>query len=203
VAECRRNDQGDEFVCNRFASDGFRPTAVLSGCAGALIKALTESPQLNRVTSKNSLLRQFSINRWQTRHSKRQYSGREPFLLLRVVGWINRNQHNAIEYLREEVKVLREQLGKRPRFSDEQRRRLAAKAQRLTPESLQTIASIVSPRTLLRWHQSLVARKYDGSHRRAPGRPRTGRCLSGCRYLLHDRSPLFSEVFGMVLRGAA
>jgi transposase InsO family protein len=28
-------------------------------------------------------------------------------------------------------------------------------------------------------------------------------CLSGCRYLVHDRSPLFSEGFGMVLRGAS
>jgi hypothetical protein len=43
------------------------------------------------------------------------------FLLLCLAGWINRKQQNAIEYLREDVKVLREQLGNRPRFSDEQR----------------------------------------------------------------------------------
>jgi len=35
------------------------------------------------------------------------------------------------------------------------------------------IASIVTPDTLLRWHRRLIARKYDSSHRRGPGRPRT------------------------------
>ena len=35
-----------------------------------------------------------------------------------LAGWINRNQQNDIEYLQEEVKVLKEQLGKRPRFND-------------------------------------------------------------------------------------
>ena len=69
--------------------------------------------------------------------------------------------------------MLKEQLGKRPRFTDEQRRRLAAKAKRVGREQLRAIASIVSPRTLVQWHQRLIARKYDGSQGRAPGRPRT------------------------------
>jgi hypothetical protein len=42
---------------------------------------------------------------------------------------MNQRQLNAIEYLREENRVLREQLGgKRLRLNDDQRRRLAAKA---------------------------------------------------------------------------
>jgi Tfp pilus assembly protein PilN len=53
------------------------------------------------------------------------------FLLLCLAGWLNRNQQQAIQYLQEEVKVLKEQLGKRPRFTDDQRRRLAAKAKPL------------------------------------------------------------------------
>jgi hypothetical protein len=41
-------------------------------------------------------------------------------------GWLNRNQQNVIEYLQEQVKVLKEQLGKKPSFTDDRRRRLAA-----------------------------------------------------------------------------
>ncbi len=37
-------------------------------------------------------------------------------------GWVNRSQQDAIEYLKEENRVLREQLGaRRLRFTDDQR----------------------------------------------------------------------------------
>ena len=45
-----------------------------------------------------------------------------------VAGWMNRQRQVVIEYLQEEVHVLQEQLGRRPRFNDDQRRRLALKA---------------------------------------------------------------------------
>ena len=52
------------------------------------------------------------------------------FLMLIFTGWANRHQRDVIEYLQEENRALREQLGgKRLRFADQQRRRLAAKAQ--------------------------------------------------------------------------
>ena len=35
------------------------------------------------------------------------------------------------------------------------------------------MACIATPDTILRWYRELVARKYDGSARRGPGRPRT------------------------------
>jgi hypothetical protein len=45
-------------------------------------------------------------------------------------GWVNRNQLDAIEYLQEENRVLKERLGgRRIRFTDAERRRLARKAQ--------------------------------------------------------------------------
>jgi len=51
------------------------------------------------------------------------------FLMLIFAGWVNRSQQDVIEYLQEENRVLREQLGgKRSLFTDGQRRRLAAKA---------------------------------------------------------------------------
>ena len=53
------------------------------------------------------------------------------FLLIAVAGWMNQQQH-AIEYLREENRILRAQLGRgRLRLTDDQRRSLAAKAKRL------------------------------------------------------------------------
>jgi hypothetical protein len=46
------------------------------------------------------------------------------FVLISIAGWMNQQQQQAIEYLREENKVLREQLGgRRLRFTDDQRRR--------------------------------------------------------------------------------
>src|SRR4051812_23694161 len=96
------------------------------------------------------------------------------FVLIAVAGWMNQHQLQMIEYLREENRVLREQLGgRRLRFNDDQRRRLAAKAQGLGRKLLAEVASIVTPETLLAWHRKLIAQKYDGSAQRSPGRPRT------------------------------
>jgi hypothetical protein len=86
------------------------------------------------------------------------------FLLIAVSGWMNQQQLQLIDYLREENRVLREQLGpKRLRFNDDQRRRLAAKAKGLGRKLLREVATIVTPDTLLTWHRRLIAQKYDGS----------------------------------------
>ena len=96
------------------------------------------------------------------------------FLLVAVAGWMSQRQLQVIEYLREENRVLREQLGgKRLRLNDDQRRRLAAKANGLGRTILAEVATIVTPETLLSWHRKLIAQKYDGSSKRGPGRPRT------------------------------
>src|SRR5713226_3483364 len=96
------------------------------------------------------------------------------FVLIAVAGWMNQHQLQIIDYLREENWVLREQLsGRRVRFNDDQRRRLAAKAKGLGRKLLAEVATIVTPETLLAWHRKLIARKYDGSQQRGPGRPRT------------------------------
>ncbi len=96
------------------------------------------------------------------------------FLMLTFAGWVNRTQQNVIEYLQEENRVLRKQLGgKRLRFTDRQRRRLAAKAKAIGRKGLFEIATLVTPGTLLRWYRRLIAKKYDGSKTRKPGRPKT------------------------------
>ena len=54
------------------------------------------------------------------------------FLVVSVAGWMNQRQLLMIDYLREENRVLREQLGERRlRLNDDQRRRLAVKAKGL------------------------------------------------------------------------
>ena len=95
------------------------------------------------------------------------------FLLIAVAGWMNQQQLQLIGYLREENRVLREQLGQRRlRFNDDQRCRLAARAKELGSKLLHEVATIVTPETLLAWHRRLIAQKYDGSDKRGCGRPR-------------------------------
>jgi hypothetical protein len=77
---------------------------------------------------------------------------------------MNKRQVQMIDYLREENRVLREQLGgRRVRLHDDQRRRLAAKAKGLGRKVLVEIATLVTPETLLAWLRKLIAQKYDGS----------------------------------------
>jgi putative transposase len=94
------------------------------------------------------------------------------FLLLLFAGFVNREQAKVMDYLREENRVLRQQLGKRRlRLTDDQRARLAARAVALGRSVLESIATIVTPDTLLRWHQHLVAAKWTRPGTGRPGRP--------------------------------
>src|SRR6516162_782364 len=100
----------------------------------------------------------------------------DPFrlLLISLAGWLNQQQQDVIDYLQEENRVLRKQLGgKRLRFSDDQRLRLAVRAKKLGWRMLHDLTTIVTPATLLAWHRKLIARKYDGSNQRGLGRPCT------------------------------
>ena len=73
------------------------------------------------------------------------------FLLLTLAGCINRHDFVIIDYLVTENQVYREAVGKkRLRFSDAQRRRLAAKGKLLGRKLLGEFASIVTPDTILR-----------------------------------------------------
>src|ERR1035437_6948459 len=95
-------------------------------------------------------------------------------MLIAVSGWMNQRQLLVIDYLREENRVLREQLGgRRVRLDDNQRRRLAVRAKTLGRKVLAEVATIVTPETLLAWHRKPIPQKYDGPAHRAPGRPRT------------------------------
>jgi len=93
---------------------------------------------------------------------------------------MNRGQQAALDYVMEENRVLREQLcGRRLRFTDRQRRRLAVKGRAVGRRALQELACIAAPDTILRWHRRLIAQKYDGSKARGPGRPRIAQQITG------------------------
>lgn len=89
-------------------------------------------------------------------------------LLTFLLGWLGRKQQTVIDYLLEENRILKEQLeatGKRPKFTNAQRRTLAVKAKKLGWRDLMRYATLVTPETLLGWHRKLVALKYTAKNR--------------------------------------
>ena len=78
-----------------------------------------------------------------------------------VTGWLARREREVVAYLIEENRCLRRQLGtRRVRLTNDDRRRLAARAYRVGRRALRDIATIATPDTLLRWHRQLIARKW-------------------------------------------
>jgi putative transposase len=99
------------------------------------------------------------------------------FLVAMLAYGLNERMARKAEYLREENRVLKDALlaatGKsRIPLTDDQRRRLATKGKALTPAEREECCQIVRPCTILAWFRQLVARKYDSSRVRRPGRPR-------------------------------
>jgi hypothetical protein len=65
--------------------------------------------------------------------------------------WLNRQQQEVIDYLKEENRLLKEKLGDRKlHFTDAERRRLALRAKVLGRKILAQLDTLVTPDTLLR-----------------------------------------------------
>ena len=100
---------------------------------------------------------------------------------LRIFGWLallarsDYAKDAEILLLRHQVAVLQRQV-KSPRLSWADRALLSALARLLPGARLRQLRLIVSPRTLLRWHASMVRRRWTYP-RRAPGRPRTAQVI--------------------------
>jgi hypothetical protein len=88
---------------------------------------------------------------------------------------IDKELYKAIDYLREQVRVLvehEEKENKRILLTNSQRRRVAAKAKRLSRKMLEQCTELFTPDTVMRWYRKLIADKYDGSRNRTyAGRP--------------------------------
>jgi len=70
-------------------------------------------------------------------------------MLVALAGWVNESQLAVIEYLKEEIRVLRELQGKRRiRFTDDQRRRLAAKGKALGRRVLKELGLTFKKKTI-------------------------------------------------------
>jgi hypothetical protein len=66
------------------------------------------------------------------------------FLVTCLAGWMNQEHLKIIDYLTEENRVLKQQLGgRRLRLTDDQRRRLASKPRQLGREMLHDVATII------------------------------------------------------------
>ena len=100
-------------------------------------------------------------------------------MLVRLLSWLallarsNTAKDAEILTLRHELAVLR-RTTPRPPFTWLDRAVLSALS-RLPPPPLRQLR-LVSPRTLLRWHAQLVARRWTYPHRR-PGRPPTSEAI--------------------------
>jgi putative transposase len=120
-------------------------------------------------------------------------------LLLMFAGWVNRHQLDVIEYLQEENRVLKARLGgRRIPFTDAVRRRLARKARAFGRKVLNELQTLVTPDTLLRWYREMLAFKWNYSHRRGPGRPRSMNTIAGLivRMALENRSWGYTRIQG-------
>src|SRR5438445_8664794 len=94
------------------------------------------------------------------------------YLLAYITGTVDQELLLRNEYLVTENRMLRNQIKGRVRLSDGERKALAELGKKLGKQALADVATIVKPDTILGWHRTLVAHKFDGSQqRKAPGRP--------------------------------
>jgi putative transposase len=103
------------------------------------------------------------------------------------------------EYLVTENRILRQQITGRLQLTDGERKTLAELGKKLGRQALAEVATIVKPETILAWHRTLVAQKFDGSQRRkTPGRPRIDQELEALvvRMAQENRSWGYDRIVG-------
>src|SRR5262245_10024835 len=96
-------------------------------------------------------------------------------MLAYVTGTVDQELLARNEYLAAENRILKAQLISRAKLSDADRGALGGIGHRLGRRVLADVATVARPDTILGWYRKLVSRKFDGSARRGPGRPRIKR----------------------------
>ena len=94
--------------------------------------------------------------------------------------------------LRHENQVLRRQLRGRLRWDHADRVWLTALS-RLVGRCRWAEVFPVTPATILRWHRDLVARKWDYTSRRRPGRPPTGTSVKALVVRMARENPAYVD----------
>lgn len=100
---------------------------------------------------------------------------------------IDRELYNAIDYLREQVRILvehQEKQNKRILLTNRQRMRVAAKTKQLSRRMLEQCTELFTLDTIMRWYRKLIAEKYYGSQNRTYA----------------DRPPIPQEIVDLVIR---
>src|SRR2546425_11344459 len=120
-------------------------------------------------------------------------------LLAYITGTVDQELLLRNEYLVTENRILRQQITGRVRLSDGERKTLAEIGQKLGRQALAEVAAIVKPDTILAWHRTLVAKKFDGSQQRqSPGRPKIDQELEALivRMARENRSWGYDRIVG-------
>ena len=91
-------------------------------------------------------------------------------MLAYVTGSVDKELVARNEYLVAQNRILRGQIRGRIRLTDPERMSLASAANRPGRKALEEVAQIVRPETILAWHRRLIAKKFDGSKNRSPGK---------------------------------
>ena len=98
-------------------------------------------------------------------------------ILAYITGTVDQELLLRNEYLAAENRILRGQLKGRLKLSDAERAKLGEIGRRLGRKALGEVANAALPDTILAWYRRLVARKFDGSKQRSPGRPRVDKAI--------------------------
>jgi hypothetical protein len=92
------------------------------------------------------------------------------FPVLWMAGWVNSGQLKVIQFLQDENRVLREQLGgRRLRFTDDQRRYLAVKGRIVGRPRRGEFAGLGTPEAILHWYRELIGLKSTARRAAGPG----------------------------------
>ena len=109
-------------------------------------------------------------------------------ILAYISGTVDQELLLRNEYLAAENQILRGQLRGRPKLSDAERAKLDEIDRRLGRKALGDVATAALPDTILGWYRRLVARKFDGSKHRSPGRPRVDRAIEELIVLMAEEN---------------
>src|SRR5262249_47565431 len=120
-------------------------------------------------------------------------------LLVSITRSVDQELRVRNAYLAAENRILRNQITGRLQLSDGDRQALAEIGQKLGKQTLEEVATIAKPATILAWHRKFVAQKGDGSKRRkALGRPRVDQELEALvvRMARENRSWGYDRIVG-------